>query len=289
MASFMERARDRGWDVVLIGATADRAAGYAALGLRTLQVGLEAVVDPRAFDLATPAAKTVRKAVARVRRHGWTIEIRTGAQLDPATAAEITTVEAAWRRGHRRLYGFAWAHDRLWGAPEDASDVYAIARNPAGEARAFQRYVRYRRGLSLDAMRRLDDEPNGISDSLVAAALAHARELGCREVSLNFSSFAHLLAAATLTRRRHRLARWALRRLQGRFQLERLMRFAQKFGPEWRPRYLVYTARTRLPVAAVRVLQAEAYIRTRPARPARGAWAPAPIPLPGGVLAAPPR
>jgi lysyl-tRNA synthetase, class II len=289
MASFMERARDRGWDVVLIGAGADRAAGYAALGLRTLQVGLEAIVDPSEFDLGTPAAKSVRKAVARVRRHGWTTEIRTGAQLDPATTAEIAAVEAAWRNRQRRLYGFAWAHDRLWGAPEDASDVYAIARNPSGEARAFQRYVRYRRGLSLDAMRRLDDEPNGISDSLVAAVLEHARRLGDTEVSLNFSSFAHLLGAATPSRRRHRLACWALRRLRGPFQLERLMRFAQKFGPEWRPRYLVYTARTRLPVAAVRVLQAEAYIRARPPRRARGAWAPARIPLPGDVAVASPR
>ena len=77
-------------------------------------------------------------------------------------------------RGIARLTGFARAGDRLWGAPEDASDVYALARNPAGEVRAFQRYVPYRRGLSLDAMRRLDDEPNGITDSLVAAILAHA-------------------------------------------------------------------------------------------------------------------
>jgi lysyl-tRNA synthetase class 2 len=279
MASFLPVAARRGWDVVLLGAGEETARSYAELGLRTLQIGLEAVVDPRGFDLAAPAAKTVRKAVGRVRRRGWTIEIRTGAQLDAATTAEIAAAEAAWRRSHRRLYGFAWAHDRLWGAPEDASDLYAIARNPAGQVRAFQRYVRYRRGFSLDAMRRLDDEPNGISDSLVAAVLEHARASGCEEVSLNFSSFAHLMAAETLERRNHRLARWALRRLRGRFQLERLARFAQKFSPAWRPRYLVYTARTRLPVAAVRVLQAEAYIRARPARPALGAWAPAPIPL----------
>jgi lysyl-tRNA synthetase class 2 len=189
--------------------------------------------------------------------------------------------EAAWRRTHRRLYGFAMASDRLWGAPEDDTDLYAIARNPAGEIRAFQRYVRYRRGLSLDAMRRLDDEPNGISDSLVAAMLAHARELGCAEVSLNFSAFGHLMAADTLERRAHRLFRWALRRLHGRFQLERLMRFAAKFGPAWRPRYVVYTSRTRLPLAALRVLQAEAYIKPPPPprRVARDRWLPAPVPI----------
>jgi lysyl-tRNA synthetase class 2 len=286
LESFLEHARGHGWDVVLLGATDERLADYARLGLRSMQVGLEAVVDPRRFTLEGRAAKTVRKAVHRVQRRGWTIELVTGGQLDRALAAELADVEAEWRRGRHRLYGFAMAGDRLWGAPEDASDLYAIARNPAGEARAFQRYVRYRRGLSLDAMRRLDDDPNGIADSLVAAVLERAGELGLSEVSLNFSGFGHLMAADTLERRSHRLARLALRPLHRRFQLERLARFAGKFGPVWRPRHLVYTARTRLPVAALRVLQAEAYIK--PPRPARAtdAWLPSPVPLATGQLVA---
>ena len=90
------------------------------------------------------------------------------------------------------------------GRARGPSDIYAIARNPEGEARAFQRYVPYRGGLSLDAMRRLDDDPNGISDALVAATLVHARELGLDEVSLNFAGFGHLMAADELERRSHR-------------------------------------------------------------------------------------
>jgi lysyl-tRNA synthetase class 2 len=280
LASFEACARRRRWDVVLLGATEETVAKYARIGLRTMQIGLEAVVDPRAFSLASPAAKTVRKAVHRVERHGWTVEVVRAADLDLALTLRISAVEAAWRRRHRRLYGFAWAGDRLWGAPEDNHDIYALARNPAGEVRAFQRYVPYRRGLSLDAMRRLDDEPNGIADSLVAAVLEYARAHGSEEVSLNFSAFGHLMAADTLERRSHRLARWALRRLHRRFQLERLARFTAKFGPSWRPRYLVYTSRTRLPLAALRVMQAEAYLRPPRRRLSSQAWLPAPLPTP---------
>jgi lysyl-tRNA synthetase class 2 len=131
-------------------------------------------------------------------------------------------------------------------------------------------------------MRRLDDRPNGIADALVAAALAHARERDYAEVSLNFAGFGHLMAAETLERRSHRAARWALERLHGRFQLERLAAFAAKFGPDWRPRYLVYTSRTRLPLAALRVLQAERYIKP-PRQPAlAGSWLPSPTPLVAG-------
>lgn len=286
LADFDAFARGRGWDVVVLGARAENLDAYAALGLRTMQVGLEAVVAPCSFDLDAPASKTVRKAVRRVARRGWTVELVRGAQLDPQLIADLAGVEAAWRRrGHHRLYGFAMAGDRLWGAPEDCGDLYAIARNPAGEARAFQRYVPYRGGLSLDAMRRLDDDPNGISDALVAATLLHARELGLGEVSLNFAGFGHLMAADELERRSHRAARWALRRLHGRFQLERLARFANKFGPTWRPRFLVFTARTRLPLAALRVMQAEAYIRPPATRRSQGAWRPAPRPIPGASTA----
>jgi lysyl-tRNA synthetase, class II len=105
--------------------------------------------------------------------------------------------------------------------------------------------------------------------------------VGIAEVSLNFAGFGHLMAAETLERRSHRLARWALQRLHGRFQLERLARFSNKFGPSWRPRFLVYTARTRLPLAALRVMQAEAYIRPPAVRAAQGSWRPAPRPVSG--------
>jgi lysylphosphatidylglycerol synthetase-like protein (DUF2156 family) len=123
-------------------------------------------------------------------------------------------------------------------------------------------------------MRRLDDQPNGISDALVAAALGEAARRGCAEVSLNFSSLAHVLAAGPADPIGRRAARRALRPLHRRFQLERLMRFASKFGPRWRARHLVYPRRTRLAVCVLRVMQAEAYVRPPRPRPRDDAWRP---------------
>ena len=272
VAAFLHFAQERGWDIVISSASGAHLHGYRALGLRSLQVGCEAVVDPSAFTLAGRQGRTVRKAVHRVAKHGWSIEVVPAGGMTDGLAAEIAEVERAWRAVHPRIYGFAMASDRLWGAPEDARDVYVVARASGGELRAFQRYVPFRGGLSLDAMRRLDDEPNGISDALIAAALEHARDLGCRQVSLNFAGFAHVMAAETIGARSRPLARLALRCVRGRFQLDRLVRFTQKFSPAWRPRYLVYTAQTRLPLAALRVLQSEAYVRPPRARPRVDAW-----------------
>jgi lysylphosphatidylglycerol synthetase-like protein (DUF2156 family) len=51
--------------------------------------------------------------------------------------------------------------------------------------------------------------------------------------------------------------------LKRRFQMARLVRFDEKFLPEWRPRYLVCESRAALPIAVLRVLQAEGYLPQR--------------------------
>ena len=52
----------------------------------------------------------------------------------------------------------------------------------------------------------------------------------------------------------------ALRRLAGRFQLERLRAFSAKFEPGWVPRYAVYPSTASLPRVALAAMLAEAYV-----------------------------
>jgi lysyl-tRNA synthetase, class II len=273
VADFLAYAGRRGWDVVLTGAGAEHLDGYAELGLRSLQIGSEAIADPQRFSLEGRAIRKVRQSVHRIERRGWSVAVVEADELTPELVDELAGVEHAWRRAQPRLYGFAMCMDRLWGAPEDAGGLYVVGRDPDGHVTAFLRFVPYRAGLSLDAMRRVDDVPNGLNEALVVAAIAHARQRDVRELSLNFAGFAHVMAAEALTSRQ-RLLRWGLRLAHGRFQLERLVRFNDKFAPEWRPRYLVYTGHTRLALAALRVLQAEAYIRPPRRRVSPTAWRP---------------
>ena len=83
-------------------------------------------------------------------------------------------------------------------------------------------------------------------------------------MSLNYAGLAHLVREDA---DRGRLARWGAKLvmapLSRRFQMERLVRFNQKFSPEWRPRYLVYDSRAALPRTVMRVLQAEGYVPER--------------------------
>ena len=119
-------------------------------------------------------------------------------------------------------------------------------------------------------MHRVGETPNGLNEALVARALVQARERGVAQVSLNYAGLAHLVRrepsrnvlARTLTR-------IALGPLHRRFQMDRLVRFNEKFSPQWRPRYLVYESRAALPLTIAHVLQAEGYLPHRE----RGRWA----------------
>ncbi|HSD80848.1 MAG TPA: phosphatidylglycerol lysyltransferase domain-containing protein, partial [Solirubrobacteraceae bacterium] len=279
LAAFLRFAAAHGWDVVVTAAGERHLDAYRALGLRTLRIGSEAVADPAALSLAGRAHKSLRKAVNRVERRGWTVEVVRASQLTATLQAELARVQAAWRAGRPRIYGFAMTMDRLWGAPEDARDVYVLGRAPGGALHGFLRFLPYADGLSLDAMRRAGGEPNGFTEALVVAGLHHAAATGCREVSLNFAGFAHVMAADAILGRGGRALRAVLRLLHRRFQLERLARFNERFDPAWRPRFLVYTSATRLPAAALRVLQAEAYVRPPRPRPRADAWRPASAPV----------
>jgi lysyl-tRNA synthetase, class II len=274
VADFLGFAAEKGWEVVITAVSDRLLEGYRALGLRTMCIGEEAVVEPASFSLEGRAIRKVRQSVSRAERQGWTLEVVAGIDPESVLANELAVVEAAWRAGRERLYGFAMSLGRLWGAPEDATAVYALGRAPGGELRSFIRFARCRETLSLDVMRRSGDEPNGLNEALIARTLEWAREQGVKEVSLNFAGFAHVMGENSERTRGDRLLRRGLELVHGRFQLDRLMAFNEKFHPEWRRRFLVYEAHTRLPLAALRVLQAEAYIRPPRSRARAPRWTP---------------
>jgi len=263
LASFQELARRRGWQVAVWGASARHLDAYSALGLRAVCAGEEAFVDPAKFRLEGRRVRKLRQSVHRLERRGWQIEVFEGRELDEALGSEVDLLEAAWRLSRRRLLGFAMGM-----GPFDAdvrpNDLYLLARSPEGRLRAVMRFVSHCGKLSLDTMRRLQDTPNGLNEALVCRALEVARDRGVPEVSLNYAGLGHLARdrerSGANTRRLNRIV---LRVLSGRFQLERLVRFNEKFSPEWRPRYLVYESRVALPRATLRVLQAEGYLPQR--------------------------
>jgi lysyl-tRNA synthetase class 2 len=140
--------------------------------------------------------------------------------------------------------------------------VYVIAVAAGGHVGGFLRLggVPAGRALSLSAMRREHDTPNGLNEFLVCGLMAWAAEHGYEKVSLNFAAFAKVLEPPDEVDLVTRLEQRALRRLSGRFQLEKLLRFNAKFAPDWEPRYVAYPSLAALPRIGLAAMLAEAYV-----------------------------
>jgi lysyl-tRNA synthetase, class II len=257
LASFLDVARKRGWQVVVWGASERHLEAYKQLGLHAFRAGEEAFVDPCRFTLQGRAVRKLRQSVHRVSRRGWEISVHEGRTIDASLELELDQLEYAWRARQRRVLGFAMGMG-IYEAHVGPGDLYVLARSPDGALGAAMRFVSHCDKLSLDTMRRGGDTPNGLNEALVCRALEAARERGVREVSLNYAGLAHLVRDASTP---HRFLSAAIIVVLGRrFQMERLVRFNDKFAPQWRPRYLVCEAPTALPRAVVSVLQAEGYV-----------------------------
>jgi lysyl-tRNA synthetase, class II len=260
LSAFRAQARRRGWQTVLWGAAQTHLETYRALGLHALCVGEEAFVDPRTFTLEGRTVRKLRQSVHRVARRGWAISAYDGREIDAWLETEIELVAARWHDDHPHVHGFAMGMGAFTSPPR-ADDLYVLARSPSGELGGVMRFVTCGDTLSLETMHRVGETPNGLNEALVARALAEARGRAVAEVSLNYAGLAHLIrrepSRNPVTRA---LTQVALGPLHRRFQMDRLVRFNEKFSPQWRPRYLVYESRAALPLTIARVLQAEGYL-----------------------------
>ena len=172
LRSFVAFGHRHGWRIAAIGVGPDSAATYEAAGLRTVYIGDEAVVDPREFSLEGRAIRKVRQSVHRLHKAGYTVQVLRRGELTPELLAGLLRVSQLWLGGQPER-GFSMAMDDLW-ASEHASAVFAIALAADGRPHGFIHFVPVpqARSLSLSAMRRLPDTPNGLMEFLLCETFA---------------------------------------------------------------------------------------------------------------------
>jgi lysyl-tRNA synthetase, class II len=269
LGGFAER---RGLSVAALGVSAQLRPLFAQLGLRSLYIGDEAVVQAADFSLEGRAIRKVRQSVSRLEKTGYTVEAHTLSALDDATLRELESVSNEWR-GDAAERGFSMALDELR-HDEHGDTTIVIARDETGRPRGFLQFVPSfgRAAASLALMRRERTTPNGLMEFLIVRSIEALRDRGVEEISLNFAAFARLIAEPGNAA--ERLARKALGAADRYFQIESLYRFNAKFFPQWEPRYFLYEGVRRFPRAALAALRAEGQL---PAMPLPGRPRPTPV------------
>jgi lysyl-tRNA synthetase, class II len=259
--AWLRETREYAWTPAVMGASEAGATAYARAGLRVLELGDEAILHVRDFDLESPALGQIRQAVHRMQRAGYTVRIRRHADLTPAEMTRVIDLAARWR-GTETERGFSMALGRL-GDPNDGRCVLAEAFDAAGRPMALLSFTPWGTGgLSLDLMRRDRESDNGVVEYLVTTLMQNAPRLGVRRVSLNFAVFraafeegARIGAGPVLRLWRSLLliaSRW--------FQLEALYRSNVKYHPEWLPRFLCYEDVRDLPKVGLASAAAEGFV-----------------------------
>ena len=255
LAELQAFATARGLKLGAVGASERVRPLYDELGLHTIYLGDEAILDLEAFSLEGRKIRKIRQSVHRLSKAGYAAELHRVSDLSPATAKEVEAVLERGREGAPER-GFSMAMDTIDG-PHGAETVVVLARDGEGAVRGVLHFVPCygRDAASLSFMRRDPGTPNGLTEFMVVKAAELLRERGVREMSLNFAAFAKWMhsPAGRVERTLGKLIALG----NPFFQIESLYRFNAKFFPRWEPRYLVYEGRLGLARAGVAAMWAE--------------------------------
>ena len=166
-----EFADSRGLKLGALGASQGLCPLYEELGLRTIYLGDEAVVDLGGFSLEGRPIRKVRQSVTRLRKAGYVAELRELRALDQDTLEQVEEVVELGRQGAPER-GFSMAMDSLQGEHDHETLVRARARRRRRDPRraAFRPLLRPPGGVavvhaarSVDAQR-ADRVPRGAGD-----------------------------------------------------------------------------------------------------------------------------
>ncbi|MCE7008315.1 bifunctional lysylphosphatidylglycerol synthetase/lysine--tRNA ligase LysX [Kibdelosporangium philippinense] len=252
-----------GWATGVLGASEQGARVYTSAGLKALEIGDEAILDVRAFTLSGPERRSVRQAVNRIERAGYTCTVRRHSEIPEGEMATLRSAAHHWR-GAQTERGFSMALGRL-GDATDGRCVMVEAYDLAGRLRGMLSFVPWgRRGLSLDLMRRDRDGGNGLNEFMLNALIEASGKLGAQRISLNFAMFRAVFEEGEKIGAGPVLRAWrAILSLFSRFfQLESLYRSNAKYGPDWEPRFLCYSRTRLLPKVGIVAGALEGFVPT---------------------------
>lgn len=227
---------------------------YQEAGFGSLCIGHEAIVNLDSFTLVGGANKSLRGAVGRLQKAGYTTEVcmpkHRGELIE-----DMEEVSDEWLssfKGGEKRFSLGWFdEDYLQDGP------VITVRNPEGNMIAFANIIpEYNISEStIDLMRYTKDSPNGTMDTLFVSLFLWAKEQGFQTFNLGLSPLAGVGEKAE-DHPIERAVYFLYEHINHFYNFKGLFQYKAKFHPVWSPRYLIYAGPTALPRAAMAVVQA---------------------------------
>jgi phosphatidylglycerol lysyltransferase len=241
---FREEADRHGAMPVFYLVSHDALGTYLDMGLALLKLGEEAVVKLAGFSLDDEARRPLRRSWSEARRRGLTFEV-VPADGVPALLPELKAVSDAWlARRNAREKGFSTGR----------FDPAYLARFPAAVARLNGRVVAFANvwtaapgsELTVDLMRYAPGAPPSVMEFLFVELMRWGREAGYAEFNLGMAPLAGLQARETASRW-NRMGALVFRHGEHFQNIHGLRRYKERFGAEWRLKYLAAPGGLALP------------------------------------------
>ncbi|MGA9871713.1 MAG: bifunctional lysylphosphatidylglycerol synthetase/lysine--tRNA ligase LysX [Rhodococcus sp. (in: high G+C Gram-positive bacteria)] len=267
--AWLELAEKYGWTPAVMGASEIGATAFKRAGLGVLELGDEAILRTKTFNLNGREMRPVRQAVNRARKAGITVTIRRHRDIPAPEMAEIIECADAWRDTETER-GFSMALGRL-GDPLDGDCLLVQARQENKTVAVLSLAPWGRTGVSLDLMRRDPKSPNGVIELLVTELATGADQFGVSKISLNFAVFRSVFEEGSRIGAGPVLRMWrsVLVFFSRWWQLEALYRSNLKYQPDWEPRYLCFADNRELPKVGIASAIAEGFLTLPSFRRAR--------------------
>lgn len=238
-----------------IGITKETLPLLAQGGHRILHIGNEAVIMLENFEKST-LKKKVRRAENHIQNLGITCKIYTRQNVPTNYFKQLNQVSTQWlaykggkERGHTMTLGRLPRHQD--------SDCVLILALKGDKVLGYLTFVPIyaANGFSLDASRKIQNSPNGLTEFLLLQALEYFQKQGIANISLNFATFYHtkinfhspnLLLKTVIYKG---LSHW--------YKTHNLYEFNNKFLPEWKERYVAFEKKRYLPKYIFAIAKAE--------------------------------
>jgi lysylphosphatidylglycerol synthetase-like protein (DUF2156 family) len=246
--AFLEHCRRNGWTPCVYEAAEDNLPVYHRLGMRSLKVAEEAVIDLPSFSLAGGKRAALRALTHKVTRAGLTTRpYRRGSEPDLAIDEQLEEISEEWL-AEKRLGEMGFTLGRF--SLETLDDARVFLCLSAERVEAFCTWLPYREGRAavVDLMRKRQGAVSGTMDLLLAESLLALKDQGLEEASLANAPLANVGEPRSPL---DRGVAMLFENLNAFYGYKNLFQFKKKFAPRWEGRYLVYPRGSELPRIAV--------------------------------------
>jgi lysylphosphatidylglycerol synthetase-like protein (DUF2156 family)/membrane protein DedA with SNARE-associated domain len=244
---WLAHCRYHGWTPCVYEAADERVPLYARLGLRSLKMAEEAIVELATWSLAGGKRAALRSMVHKVERMGLAVRrYDREREGSPAIDGELEEISEEWLAA-KRLGEMGFSLGRFSLEALQGQQVFLCLQGERVIAFTTWRPYRGGRAALLDLMRKRKDAPSGTMDLLVWRALEELRALGLEEASLANAPLANVGEPRRGLEKGVALLFESMNAFYG---YRNLFQFKKKFAPRWEGRHLVYPRGADLPRVA---------------------------------------